>query len=490
MKLNIFYVVLLLSILSGKIEPQSSSSQNSLSQTISFTKSPQTFPSAETFQVKLGDTDMDGDLDAIFSNMGFNNSKIWLNDGGGYFTDSGQLLTRQGHGVGFADLDNDTDPDLFISCAIYVYNGQFHYRPSKIYFNTSGNFSDSGQNLGDSLESKTYVDIIDIDCDGDNDAIVQHFTPPHQIYYKSYINSGIGNFVPGNLVLPDNSFPNFADLNDDGYVDIFLQQEGVGYSVLLNDGTGAFTTHWSVEDLTVTFNEKCVNLNDFDNDGDIDAFVISGGLSVSGVAKIFFNDGQGAFYDSNQELGQFNWCWVGSGDLDQDNDLDVVISTYGKPIEIWINDGSGFFTDSNVRLGGNNPYHGLDLGDLDGDGDLDIFVAYFGQGSNEVWFNNSTTDVNDDSPSKNFLNRPELFQNYPNPFNPTTKISFQIPEPTFITLKVFDVMGEEIETLIDEERLAGNYEVGFDGTGLSSGIYFYALFTDYQCITNKMIFIK
>ncbi len=490
MKLYLFHLVLLLSFLAMNIDPQSSSNQNSKSQTISFTKSSQTFPSAETFQVKLGDTDMDGDLDAIFSNMGFNNSKIWLNDGTGYFTDSGQLLTQQGHGVGFEDLDNDADPDLFIPCAIYVYNGQFHYRPSKIYFNTSGNFLDTGQNLGDSLESKTYVDLIDIDCDGDNDAIVQHFTPPHRIYYKLYINSGDGSFVQDNIALPDNSFPNFADLNDDGYVDIFLQQESAGYSVLLNDGTGSFTTHWSAEDLTATFNEKCVNLNDFDNDGDIDAFVISGGLSVSGIAKIFLNDGQGAFYDSNQELGQFNWCWTESGDLDQDNDLDVVISTYGKPIEIWINDGSGFFTDSNVRLGGNYPYHGLDLGDLDEDGDLDIFVAFFGQGSNEIWFNNFVTDVDNDSPSKSLINSTELIQNYPNPFNPTTKISFWIPEYRFITLKVFDVMGSEIETLVNEERHAGNYEVEFDGTDLSSGIYFYSLLTSDQNITKKMLLIK
>ncbi|MCJ7650610.1 MAG: T9SS type A sorting domain-containing protein [Candidatus Lokiarchaeota archaeon] len=68
-----------------------------------------------------------------------------------------------------------------------------------------------------------------------------------------------------------------------------------------------------------------------------------------------------------------------------------------------------------------------------------------------------------------------LYQNYPNPFNPTTTIKYQIPELSFITLKVYDVLGSEIITLINEEKPVGNYEVEFDATNLSSGIYFYRI---------------
>jgi len=68
-----------------------------------------------------------------------------------------------------------------------------------------------------------------------------------------------------------------------------------------------------------------------------------------------------------------------------------------------------------------------------------------------------------------------LEQNYPNPFNPTTTIKYQIPELSFVTLKVYDVLGSEIITLVNEEITVGSYEVDFNATSLPSGIYFYRL---------------
>jgi len=68
-----------------------------------------------------------------------------------------------------------------------------------------------------------------------------------------------------------------------------------------------------------------------------------------------------------------------------------------------------------------------------------------------------------------------MLQNFPNPFNPTTKITYQIPELSFITLKVYDVLGNEIVTLVNIELPAGEYEVEFNAVGLPSGIYFYQL---------------
>jgi hypothetical protein len=83
-----------------------------------------------------------------------------------------------------------------------------------------------------------------------------------------------------------------------------------------------------------------------------------------------------------------------------------------------------------------------------------------------------------------------LSQNYPNPFNPSTTITYQIPELSFVTLKVYDVLGNEIATLVNEEKPAGRYEVEFDGTGLPSGIYFYRLQANDFVNTNKMILLK
>jgi len=83
-----------------------------------------------------------------------------------------------------------------------------------------------------------------------------------------------------------------------------------------------------------------------------------------------------------------------------------------------------------------------------------------------------------------------LFQNYPNPFNPTTKINYSIPRAGFVTLKVYDILGNEMKTLINEEKTIGNYEVEFTASNLPSGVYFYRLTTGEFVETKKMIVIR
>lgn len=83
-----------------------------------------------------------------------------------------------------------------------------------------------------------------------------------------------------------------------------------------------------------------------------------------------------------------------------------------------------------------------------------------------------------------------LFQNYPNPFNPNTTINFQIPESGFVTLKVYDAIGNLLKTLISEEKQTGVYKVDFDATNLASGIYFYELKSKDFISTKKMLLIK
>jgi hypothetical protein len=83
-----------------------------------------------------------------------------------------------------------------------------------------------------------------------------------------------------------------------------------------------------------------------------------------------------------------------------------------------------------------------------------------------------------------------LSQNYPNPFNPSTTIRYRIPETGLVTLKVYDILGREVATLVNEEKPVGNYEVEFDGSNLSSGVYFYQLKAGSFIQTRKMICIK
>jgi len=87
-------------------------------------------------------------------------------------------------------------------------------------------------------------------------------------------------------------------------------------------------------------------------------------------------------------------------------------------------------------------------------------------------------------------NEYEVYQNFPNPFNPSTTISWQIPVAGFVTLKIYDVLGSEVTTLVNEELSAGKYETVFDASRLSSGVYFYQIKAGKYIQTKKMILLK
>ncbi len=84
----------------------------------------------------------------------------------------------------------------------------------------------------------------------------------------------------------------------------------------------------------------------------------------------------------------------------------------------------------------------------------------------------------------------KLAQNFPNPFNPATSIAFDIPQNTFVSLKVFDVLGREVKELVNEKLEPGSYKVNLDASRLSSGTYFYSLTTANFTQTKKMILVK
>ena len=84
----------------------------------------------------------------------------------------------------------------------------------------------------------------------------------------------------------------------------------------------------------------------------------------------------------------------------------------------------------------------------------------------------------------------ELLQNYPNPFNPSTIISYKISKAGFVSLRVYDMLGNQVAQLVNEELAAGSHEVVFDASGITSGIYFYQLSTGNTTITKKMTYLK
>lgn len=143
----------------------------------------------------------------------------------------------------------------------------------------------------------------------------------------------------------------------------------------------------------------------------------------------------------------------------------------------------------------NSQYFGATMYDLDADGFDELLVMMDddppGLGSiillTRIYKPTDLVSVEDNEPTVNSYN---ILQNYPNPFNPITNINFEVPKRTHIELSVYDIQGSLIEVITNREYLQGNYTISFDGSNLSSGIYFYQLKTPIKVYTKKMILIK
>lgn len=101
-----------------------------------------------------------------------------------------------------------------------------------------------------------------------------------------------------------------------------------------------------------------------------------------------------------------------------------------------------------------------------------------------------TTDPTLDLNDNQLVTTYELLQNYPNPFNPSTRINYKIGEPGLVQLKVYNVLGVEVASLVNEFKNAGDYFTDFEASGISSGIYFYSLSINNFTQTRKMILEK
>jgi hypothetical protein len=83
-----------------------------------------------------------------------------------------------------------------------------------------------------------------------------------------------------------------------------------------------------------------------------------------------------------------------------------------------------------------------------------------------------------------------LYANYPNPFNPSTAIQYDLPEKSFVRLRVFDILGRQVAVLVEEERPAGSYSLSFNASNLPSGIYFYRIEAGSFVETKRMVLLK
>lgn len=353
--------------------------------------------------VALGDVDGDGDADALIGTRFYDANQLWLNNGIGRFSDSGQRLGYPSGSsfegpdtldVALADLDGDGDLDAFFANytgglidSIDDLSAQFFNNAADhVWLNDGqGHFSDSGQRLGASWSPS--VALADVDSDGDRDAYVVNTSGGDRVY----LNNGAAVFSDSGQQLGTTNNSRYAvalgDLDGDDDLDAYIGRFGPD-EVWWNDGSGNFSNSGQALSGPQT---RAAALGDLDSDGDLDVFIGKAGTGSQGQPnEVWLNNGSGQFSDTGQRFGNAKSRAVALGDVDGDGDLDAFVANdYNHGNELWLNNGKGYFSGSGQSLG---QVRGRDvaLADLDGDGDLDAFVtdAY---AANRGWFNGGLT---------------------------------------------------------------------------------------------------
>ena len=167
------------------------------------------------------------------------------------------------------------------------------------------------------------------------------------------------------------------------------------------------------------------------------------------------------------------------------------LTSYGSNLfaGTWSATISGAFLSTNNGINWINKNQGFNLNM----GVASILFAnnYLFAGTNQsVWRRSYTEAIGIKQISEQVPSKYSLEQNYPNPFNPSTNIRYELPKNSFVKIVVFDMLGREIETLVNEKQSAGTYEVTWDATKYPSSVYFYRLTTDGFSETKKMLMIK
>ena len=217
-------------------------------------------------------------------------------------------------------------------------------------------------------------------------------------------------------------------------------------------------------------------------DGDADNDLITTGASTSSV---IFMRNQGNFTFSSEQIPVRNAFGVVSLDYENDGNLDFVTVNDrldNNGLTVFLNDGAGNFRAKEncfFPFASGYPY-GVIAADFDLDGKTDIAVAS-ALDSVYVLYNlgGGLTTIHEEQTHETptqFV----LSQNYPNPFNPTTRIEYALPVQSLVTIKIYNILGQEVVTLVDEEQVGGSHTIEWNGRSsrgfpASSGVYFYRL---------------
>lgn len=337
------------------------------------------------------DIDGDGD-DDLYSTKNF----LFRNLGNGNFeriNDFQSLSASQlGNGTSWADYDNDGDIDLFLSG-----------NPSLVYLNDGmGSFEAMDETpLGSGDDNRGWTGAwADYNNDGFVDLVITHPSGflGQSIPSRFFRNNGDGRFTKIDLfefttLLKPYTVATWSDYDLDGDADLFIGSGPVSFAAvdylynntLIETGTAGFERVNTSPFATDLQDGQVWNWIDYDNDGDLDAFL----TNYSSAVNRFYKNNNGSYESLTNALtigGPYlSNSW---GDIDNDGDLDVIL-TNESTTRVFLNDGSDTFTAGSIF---NGAARGNSLGDYDDDGDLDMFVA--GSGIGKALYENVSVNGN------------------------------------------------------------------------------------------------
>ena len=314
---------------------------------------------------------------------------------------------------------------------------------------------------------------------------------PYYLMYVSEYNPSIQNFEKKWYIEPTDDFYDGFDIGDyDGDKQMEFTFSSLWGKIRVVENTGDDMYAVNFIDSLPLVNMYYQTSGDVDCDGKREFFI--GATMGDGNWTVMYETDGDNIYSPRVMLhlisgGSLDEPTYITDDIDGDGKLELAILSGGY-LYIFKSDSDDSYFLWYLKQGPSNMI--ISFYDMDGDGIKDILWGIERQSNlvSNIYKGSLLVNVENEKPL--LPGRLDLLQNYPNPFNPGTSIVYKIDSYGLVTLKVFDVLGREISTIVNEEKEIGSYTVRWDATDFPSGVYFYKLQTETGSITKKMLLVR